>query len=537
MRMRLMRLTIACLLGAATTALADDRESRPNIVLFLVDDMGWQDTSVEFHRERTVWNDLYRTPNMERLAERGMRFTNAYSASPVCSPSRVSVVTGKNPARTRVTDWVVGDGSLRAGNSSVRPPSWRRQGLQPGDGLVAFPTVLREAGYRTIHAGKAHWGARGYEGGHDPTSLGFDVNIGGSERGGPYPSYFSPWIPRPEHYPNLQEHPEGAYITDVLTIEAIAAVDRAIGQNKPFFLHLSHYAVHTPIPGQGDPRFLDRYDDGRPEVEQHYAAMIESMDRSLGRVLDALEQRGVAEETLVIFLSDNGGLSNHTRADDPDPQSPWKRDWHNSPLRSGKGAAYEGGIRVPMIVGWAGTKPEGERPQASPAIEPGSVCHEPVHTDDLFPTVLSVAGVANPVSAVERDGQNLSPLLRGDPWERGGALYWHYPHQWYRDFGCGLGIEPFTAVRRGDWKLIYFYGDGVPDGEDPDPRWELYNLADDIGESTNLVQPRADVARRLARTLLAWMKDVEAQPPISLATDEPVPLPDMALLTEPAPAR
>jgi arylsulfatase A-like enzyme len=504
---------------------------KPNIILFLVDDMGWQDTSVPFHTEPTVWNSLYRTPSMERLASQGMRFTDAYSASPVCSPTRVSMMTGMNPGRTNVTDWV---GHGRYENRFLQAPEWEVDGLQPGVERT-LPEILRAGGYRTIHIGKGHFGGDGTPGA-DPTQLGFDVSIGGSRPGSPDGSYFLPWDSI--RYPGLEAYPPGTYINDALTKEANQQIDRAVAEGMPFFMNMAHYAVHTPIIGQGDPDYLDGYAD-RPDPEDDYAALLESMDASLGAILDNLERHGIAEETLIVFFSDNGGLTNHTRNADatysmPDGTSVvFERDRHNSPLKGGKGSAYEGGVRVPMIVSWAGRRSgEGASAGLRVPIEPGSVCASPVISDDLLPTLLSVAGLANgePDDAAELspgiDGMDLSPLLRGD--EGGHAdriLFFHYPHQWYRDVGVGQGIQPFTAMRKGSWKLIYFYGDGYKDGQGSDPWFELYDLSLDIGETEDLAEARPEVVRSMAQEMHDWMVEVSAQTPVSKETNEPVPLP------------
>ena len=262
--------------GGNQTELHGD-SGQPNIVLFLVDDMGWQDTSVAFHTERTVWNELYRTPNMQRLADQGMRFTNAYAASPVCSPTRVSLMTGRNPARTHVSDWV---GHGIAGNRHVKAPDWAVTGLQPGR-HVTLPQILRENGYRTIHVGKAHFGGVNTAGA-DPTRLGFDINIAGGHTGGPDGSYFLPW--NPSRHPGLEDYPAGTYISDALTLEANKTIDQAVDDRVPFFLNMAHYAVHAPLSGQGDPDYMDPYKD-RPNPEDDYAALLESMDASLGPFL------------------------------------------------------------------------------------------------------------------------------------------------------------------------------------------------------------------------------------------------------------
>lgn len=517
------RLFAAALLfcSLSTLSLA---QNNPNIILFLVDDMGWQDTSVEFHAERTIWNDLYNTPNMQRLADQGMRFTNAYAASPVCSPTRSSIITGQNPGRSNITDWTRQTGGPSNNNSQLISAPWNQDGVQPGE-FTTLPQLLSEAGYLTAHVGKAHFGSRNSGGGNNPTNIGFDVNVGGSEIGGPW-SYFAPFnASQPESlYPGLQGYPDGTYLTDALTIEANNIIDQAVADEQPFFLNLAHYAIHTPIPGQGDPDYLGNYNDGRPSVERHYAAMIESMDASLGAIIDNLEAEGVADNTIILFMSDNGGLSNHTRANTSNQNDAWARDFHNTPLSSGKGAAYEGGIRVPMIVAWAGQDAGAAPINSSLAIQAGAINHEPVHADDFFPTILSLAGVNNPVDAADLDGQDLAGLLTGDGFEREGGLFWHYPHQWYQDIGVGLGIQPFSAVRVGDHKLIFFYG---PDGGTV----ELYNLADDIGEQSDLAGDADSQAELLflSTVLRRWMEDADAQLPVDRATGQAVDISNLLL--------
>lgn len=487
--------------------------------------MGWQDTSVPFHSEPTVWNSLYRTPNMERLASAGMRFTQAYSASPVCSPTRVSMMTGKNPARTNVTDWV---GHGRYGNQYVQAPEWETEGLQPGQEQT-IPEILRTSGYRTIHIGKGHFGGSETPGA-DPTQLGFDVNIAGGRSGSPDGSYFLPWDSI--RHPGLEDYPHGTYINDALTLEANKQIDLAVADDIPFFMNMAHYAVHTPIVGQGDPAYLDGYAH-RPDPEDDYAALLESMDASLGAILDNLEHHGIAENTLVVFFSDNGGLSNHTRNADATYTTPsgagmrFERDRHNSPLKGGKGSAYEGGVRVPMIVSWAGgSKPPRVGTLRRP-ITPGSICTYPVISDDLLPTIIGVAGVPEADQFTSLiDGVDLSPLLMGeDAPQPHRPIYIHYPHQWYRDIGIGLGIQPFTAMRKGSWKLIYFYGDGYRDGEGLDPWFELYDLEHDVGESMDLAPSRPEVVRSMADELHDWMVEVGAQTPVSKNTNQPIPLP------------
>ena len=272
-------------------------------------------------------------------------------------------------------------------------------------------------GYRTIHIGKGHFGGSGTPGA-DPTQLGFDVNIAGGRSGSPDGSYFLPWDS--VRHPGLEDYPPGTYINDALTREANSQIDRAVTDGVPFFMNMAHYAVHTPIIGQGDPTYLDGYSD-RPDPEDDYAALLESMDASLGAILDNLEGHGIAEDTLIVFFSDNGGLSNHTRNADATYSTPdgtdlrFERDRHNSPLKGGKGSAYEGGVRVPMIVSWAGQAPGAPAISRRLPIEPGSVCTSPAISDDLLPTLLSAAGLAGAEEITRGiDGVDLSPLLRGD---------------------------------------------------------------------------------------------------------------------------
>jgi prepilin-type N-terminal cleavage/methylation domain-containing protein len=502
----------------------------PNIILFLVDDMGWQDTSVAFHTQATVWNELYRTPNMQRLADRGMRFTNAYAASPVCSPTRVSLITGKNPARTRVTDWV---GHGRYGNRYIKAPAWASTGLQPGD-THTLPAILRKHGYRTMHVGKAHFGGRGTAGA-DPTTLGFDINIAGGHTGGPDRSYFLPW--NASKHPGLQDYPADTYISDALTLEANKLIDQAVADNVPFFMNMAHYAVHSPLSAQGDPDYLGQYQD-RPNPEDDYAALLESMDASLGAILDNLARHSIADNTIVIFFSDNGGLSNHSRnmkvtyTASSGATVTYQKDRHNMPIKGGKGAAYEGGLRVPMIVAWAGQKSDAAPFRTDLPIMPGSTSDCPVISDDLLPTVLRMAGLRDMSQYTQDiDGQDITPLFHGHALARSSrSIYFHYPHQWYRDIGVGLGIQPFTAMRKGNWKLVYFYGDGHKDGQGLDPWFELYDLAQDLGETENLLSSKPELARELILEMHAWMTKVGAQTPLSKANAQPVPLPTLSAL-------
>ncbi|MEJ6524677.1 MAG: sulfatase [Opitutales bacterium] len=495
--------------------------------------MGWQDTSVEFHTQRTVWNDLYHTPNMEKLAERGMRFRSAYASHPVCSPSRVSFMTGMNPARSGVNDWV---GHGQSKNRHLRSPKWRSQGLQPGDGITTLPTILKKHGYRTMHIGKAHFGSGK---GADPTTLGFDVNIGGSHGGGPWGGWYSPWLSRYKAmYPNLQDRPEGEYLTDAITVKAEELIAQAVKDDVPFFMNMAQFAVHTQIAAAPE-KYLKFYKDDRPKVERDYGSMLTGMDASLGAILNRLEDPNadgditdsISKNTVILFVSDNGGLSNHTRMSrgsftlNSGVEATYRRDFHNSPCKSGKGSGYDGGMRIPMIVAWAGQGAQGGFVNENLKINSGSVCDEPVHGDDIFPTILSIAGIANPVAKAKQDGQDLRGLLTGRGFRREKGIYWHYPHQWYKDIGVGLGIEPFSAVRSGKWKLIYFYGDGVSDGNGYDPRIELYDLSTDIGENTNLAKANPEKTLNMQEVLFQWLEEVDAGIPVVSATGRTADIP------------
>ncbi len=476
-----------------------------NIITFVVDDMGWQDTSVPFWRQMTDFNRRYRTPGMERLAREGVKFTHAYAACAVCTPTRVSIMTGLWPARTGITNWTLRtDRDTSGTHSELNTPDWNLAGLSNTPDTPrawcapTLPQLLRERGYRTIHVGKAHFGAVGTPGA-DPRNLGFDVNIGGHAAGGPG-SYLGEegygarlnkdhvWdVPGLEKY-----HGSETFLTEALTIEANRQIDLAVAEGKPFYLNMAHYAVHVPF--APDPRFYGRYrQSGLDHTEAMYAALIEGMDASLVAILDNLDRHGIAEKTVVIFISDNGGLSAHGRSGEPHT--------HNLPLKSGKGSAYEGGVRVPMIVRWPGRAPA------------GSVCAAPVVTNDLFPTILRMSGMRT--DRIPRsDGKDLTRLLetpgRPQP-ER--ALYWHYPHVWGAP---GPGIEPYSAVRKGEWKLIYFHADR---------RKELYNLAQDIGETRNLAATSPSLVASLSRSLASHLRRVRARMPVVKATGEPVPLP------------
>jgi arylsulfatase A-like enzyme len=470
-------------------------QNKPNIVFFLVDDMGWQDTSVPFHTKVTRLNRIYRSPNMEKLAAEGMKFTQAYACA-VCSPTRVSLMTGLNAARHRVTNW-----TLRKNTSpdprhpSLRMPEWNVNGLSPVPGIErtvhakTLPMFLRQAGYRTIHVGKAHWGAKGTPG-EDPLQLGFDVNVAGHAAGGPG-SYYGKYnfsaawrngdriwdIPGLEKY-----HGKDIYLNEALTIEAKKAIDDAVSENKPFYLYMSHYAIHAPW--EKDERFFRRYkDEGLKDFDAAYASMIESMDKSLGDIIAHLKRRGIDSNTVIVFMSDNGAPKQAAR---------------NKPLRGHKLTPYEGGVRVPMIVKWPGV------------VTPGSTCDDYMIIEDIFPTFLEISGVKQ-VRQIggKMDGISFVPFLRQQaPRVKDRPIYWNFPHCYDQ--------PPYSAIRKGDWKLIYFH---------IDQHCELYNLREDISESENLVDRRSDVANQLAKELRRFLRECGADMPIIKGTGAEVPLP------------
>ena len=461
---------------------------RPNIVLFFVDDLGWQDTSVPFHTEVTPFNERYNTPNWQRLADHGTKYTNAYAAGPVCTPSRTSLLTGQSPARTHITYWTLyKDKDNSKKHPTLTPPKWDLDALQPGE--LTLPSLLQDAGYHTMHVGKAHLGAVDSPGG-DPKNLGFDVNVAGHGAGGPGSFYgkhrfmatrekmdfdnHQIWdVPGLEKY-----HDQEIFLSEALAIEACYEIEQAVETGKPFFLHFAPYAVHAPL--MPNPKYIGKYKD-IDKREAAYATMIESADAALGSVLDTLDKLGVADNTIVIFTSDNGGLSAHARGG--------QAHTHNAPLRSGKGSAYEGGIRVPLIVQGLDKK--------------ASVSDANVITHDLFPTILAYAGAKSPRDHIV-DGVALGEAVSNR------VIGWHQPHQWG---ASGPGIEPFTAIRQGKWKLIFFHA-----GE----RYELYDLDEDIGETNDLALDHPEILKKMQVLLGQWALDRDAQPSIFKETGEPV---------------
>lgn len=501
---------VAAAMPEAVCARGNSMQNRPNIIVFLMDDLGWQDTSLPFHTQVTPFNRRYHTPNLEKMAAGGVKFTQAY-AHCVCTPTRVSLMTGLNTARHRVTNWTIEKDKIKdleLNHPSLGIPVWNMNGLSPVAGdphaihALTLPMLLREAGYRTIHVGKAHFGAVDTIGA-DPKSLGFDVNIAGHAAGSPA-SYYGednygnkPDFPRGRAaVPGLAEyHGTDVNLTEALTREAIGQIDDAAEGDRPFYLYMAHYAVHTPI--MPDKRFHQKYvDAGLDDIESAYASMIEAYDKSLGDIVAHLRKVGIEDNTIVIFMSDNGGLSAGARGGEPHT--------HNRPLSSGKGSAHEGGIRVPMVVKWPGVA------------KPGSACAQPVIVEDFFPSILEMAGAKCRQIGGKLDGLSFVPLLKGDssyPRER--ALHWHYPNIWGP---TGPGIGASSTIRQGDWKLIYYH---------EDRRYELFDLVNDIGETTNLADKEPAKLKKLADSLRGYLQEVNAQMPAVKATGNPVPMPGM----------
>ena len=570
-------------------------DRRPNIVLFMVDDMGWQDTSLPLlYRDgkpvRTRINRRYRTPNMEELARGGAVFTNAY-ASPICSPSRCSLMSGMNAARHRVTCWTLGVDQrdrLESSGGGLASPRWAVNGLQPSgtlpegvcqppwrtgeDGKFRQPAfgsregaipykmtapytnartlveALHDAGYFTIHCGKAHWGAGDTDYGKaddmapstpgaDPRAFGFDVNIAGCESGGPrnyrgdaqygnrggYARFATPGLDENGYY-------EGnVFLTDALTDKALRTMEAHVREkpDQPFYLYLSHYALHSPLGNAGawdasrsaspdasaDPRNPDPRDGLTwNEIERNYSTLIKGMDDSLGAVMARLRELGIERDTLVLFMADNGGLA------------VYGRDWPtNEPLRAGKGSGYEGGVREPCIVSWPGQVPAGR------------VTDEPIAIEDFFPTILEAAGVRDPRLLAETpegvfddgplqqvvDGESFLGVAKGEretvrPSGEARSILWHYPHKWCEGI-AESEYNFYTALRRGRWKLVYQHTDGA---------FELYDLATDLGERNNVAAQNPDVVDKLRREMGRLLRERRAQMPILQTTGRPLPYPD-----------
>jgi len=441
--------------GALTAVAAQAKDRLWNVVLILIDDMGWRDLTC-------YGSQFYQTPNIDALAREGVRFTDAYAGAPVCSPTRASLLTGQHPARLHLTDWIPGRGPWPTARL-LPAPMEQQLALE----RKTLAEALHESGYVSASVGKWHLGGPQYY----PESQGFALNVAGTHRGSPS-SYFGPF-----DLPGLKGGTSDDYLTEKLTEEAEKFIEA--NRDRPFFLYLTEFAVHQPI--QARQTIVEKYrarlrpDD--PQQNPAYAAMVESVDVAVGRVVRKLQEVGIADRTLVIVTSDNGGLIYEGRS--PRPVT------SNLPLRAGKGHMYEGGIRVPLIIKW-------------PGITSGTPCAVPVCSMDLFPSVLEMVG--RPAGSEAFDGQSLVRLLKGDRRLERHALYWHYPHY------SNQGGVPSGAVRQGDFKLIEFYEDG---------RLELFNLKEDLGETRNLAKANPGKARELQQLLERWRRSVNATMPES----------------------
>ena len=455
------------LLAFALPALA---AAKPNIVFILADDLGIKDLSCE-------GSTYYETPHIDSLAKSGMRFTNGYSTCQVCSPSRASIMSGQYPARIGITDWIgAATGTKWNRNDRILPPEYTHN---LPDKATTLAEALKSGGYRTFFAGKWHLGGKDSQ----PEHHGFEINKGGYHSGSPMGGYFSPY-----KNPELEDGPAGECLPIRLANETVSFMTQK--SEKPFFAFLSFYSVHGPI--QTSPDLWSKYQkkataaglaDKRFKVDRTlpvrqvqdcpiYAGMMESMDNAVGIVLENLKKAGLAENTIDIFTSDNGGVSSGDAFATA-----------CLPLRGGKGRQWEGGIRQPYYIRVPGVT------------QPGSTSKQFATGTDFYPTLLELAGL-DPLPAAHVDGQSLVPALNGKASER--SLFWHYPH-----YG-NQGGEPSSIVRNGDFKLIRYYEDGHE---------ELYNLKDDPGETTDLATKKPDIVKRLSAELTAHLKEVGAKIP------------------------
>lgn len=468
--MRERRLWLPLLLLLAGVAVGAAPASPPNILFILVDDLGWTDVA--------AGSDFYETPHLDRFMREGLRFTQAYANGPNCAPTRASLMSGLYTPRHGI--YTVR--STARGDASEHRLATPENRTELAGNFRTLAESLRAGGYATFHGGKWHLG----EGELGPLARGFDVNVGGYTAGAPPgATYFAPWPA-----PGVEHAPAGAHLGDYVTERAIEFIEQR--RSKPFFAYVSFYDVHTPL--QAKPELIRKYEEklarekaaGRNPTHNRavYAAMIETLDTNVGRLLQTLKDTNQVENTLVIFTSDNGGFGGATSM---------------RPLRGAKGMLYEGGIRVPLGMVWPGR------------IVPGSVCEVPVITLDFYPTLLELAGL--PIDpALGLDGVSLRPLLAGGASLERDALYWHFPAYLEgvpKNFADdapkpGWRATPCSVIRQGDWKLIEYFEDGSV---------ELFNLADDIGERRNLAAAQPEKARALRAQLARWRAETNAPIP------------------------
>ena len=510
-------LTFSSLILAALTSNAQE-VSHPNIILFLVDDMGWQDTSVPFYNnQQTALNQRFHTPNMERLAQMGVRFTEAYACA-ISSPTRCSLMSGMNASRHRVTNWTLEkDQKTDAISSTITLPDWNYNGIQPDNtaGLInhstpitSLPQILKDNGYFTIHCGKAHFGARNTPGG-DPATMGFDINIGGGPNGAPGSYLGTKNFGEGTHFAvhGLEKyHGQDIFLTEALTREAIANIKRATEMGKPFYLYMSHYAVHSPY--DDDKRFSNNYrgrydiqlNDTLNEKEARYAALVEGMDKSLGDLLDYLEENPeTGENTIILFMSDNGGQGlNNVR------QGQANRD-QNYPARAGKGSAFMGGVHEPMIVYWPGIT------------KGGTQNNQRIMIEDFFPTILDMAGINKYTTIQTIDGISFIDMIKSPELRRERPIVWHFPNLWGETQNIEEGYGAYSAILKDDYHLIYSWETG---------RNRLYNIQKDIAEQTDLSAQMPEKVQELSQLLTQYLKERKAQRPTLLSSGKLLPYPD-----------
>ena len=452
---------------------------RPNIILITVDDLGWADLGC-------YGSEYYETPNIDHMASEGLRFTCSYAAAAVCSPTRAAIMTGKYPARTGITDWIRarfqgGGEENRIGFEELqdKPLLCPYNPYHLDLDEVTIAEILKSNGYETCFIGKWHLGTEKWY----PDKQGFTYNIAGCDYGQP-PSYFDPYIvylndwrkDTLNGFPTMPAREEGEYLTDREADEALKFIKSK--KDRPFFLNLCHYAVHTPL--QAKPELINKYEQKPPTHQKSpvYAAMVESVDDALGLIVATLDEMGISENTLILFTSDNGGLLMEDATD-------------NTPLRSGKGYPYEGGIRIPTIFSWPGK------------IKPGITSDMPIISTDYLPTLCEAAGIGS-LEIEGLDGISLlSHILKGNIPERE-SIFWHFPH--YR----GNDIAPFSIIRKGDWKLIKRY-----EGRE----FELYNLKEDLSETLDFSDSNHDKVDEMNVQLEKWLEKTGARIPIPKAEE------------------
>ena len=489
--------TIISAAALSFAGIAANAENKPNIIVFLVDDMGLMDTSLPFVVDENgnpieqPLNRWYRTPNMERLAETGIRFSTFYAQS-VSSPSRTSLMTGQNATRHRTTNWINSESNNR---TPYGPREWNWKGIDSS--VFTLPRLLHTQGYKTIHVGKAHFGCIGSEG-EFPQNIGFDVNIAGSSIGQPgsylgEEGYGNIAGYKPRAVPGLEKyHGSETFLTDALTLEAKAEMDKAIAEGKPFYLNMAHYALHAPF--MADKRFLSHYegDASKSDAAKAFATLVEGMDKSLGEIMDYLVEKGVAENTLIIFLGDNGGDS---------PLGPAREYASSAPLRGKKGTEFEGGMRVPFIISWAKPNAKNKFQKAFP-VASGKVQTQMGTIMDVYPTLASLSGAEIPQSHAV-DGQNLKPLLQGNSSaERENVFLMHFPHSHRGSY--------FTVYREGDWKIIYYYNPEHPER----PECLIYNHKDDPFEKNELSETNPSKRNEMLKTMIAHLEKEGALYPV-----------------------